>query len=326
MSGITIIAFEIIAPIVILIVYVRIKNAKARRKAAVCDAAVVRPYEPKTEPAPGFFLRSFSAPQRAYLRQQTALGKAFFYVTAWIFIVMFTSGLLPAYVNAYGFQQPLAQRVWYSYLEHLSVAQIAFGFVMLMATAIASTGLTAGPPAIFNRTRPLTHRFLFWARVLSAIATILASLATAAAVSFALLILFYGPVWLHLTDTMRPDTVLSYQQHMHLLQLLQTSALRLFLSRFTTALMIFSAALLVIGPSIRFLSKRFGLPIVVFATVFAMNLARDFHGPSDSLFSRMLFLYTGLGPPPPYAYIFLPILASAVLLFIAQLLIRRVEL
>ena len=325
MNGITIIILEAIAPLVVLIVYVRIKNIRSRRRAAADDAVPipVRPFEPKPAPAPGFFLSHFSTPQRAYLRQQIALGKAFYYIAAWVFIVMLTAGLLPPYVNAYGLQQPLAQRVWYSYLQHISLAEFALGIMMLMAAAIASTGLTTGAPAVFNRTRPLTHRFLFWARIVAAIATVLASLATAAAVSFVLLLVFYSPVWLHLTNTMKFGAVMSDQQATHLVQLLQTSAPRLFLSRFTTALMVFSTALLVVGPSTRF--KRSGPFLVVFASVFVVNIVRDSYGLSESLLCRVLFLYTRLGPPPPYAYIFVPVLASAALLFIAQLLIRRFE-
>jgi hypothetical protein len=283
-------------------------------------------FEPNPEPAPGFFLRHFSVPQRAYLRQQIALGRAFYYIGAWIFLTIFTSGLLPPYVNSYGLQQPLAQRVWYSYLEHISVGEIVLGFIMLMGAGIASAGLTTGATGAFNRTRPLTHRFLFWARILSAIATVFASLATAGVVSFVLLLVFYGPVWLHLLDTMKLGTVLSEQQGRHLIELLQSSASRLFLSLATTALLIFSAALLVFSPSSRFLNRRVGQPIVVVLTIMAVQVVRDFHELSNSLFSRLLFLYTGLGPPPPYPYIFIPILVSASLLFIAQLLIRRVEL
>lgn len=146
MSGITIIVLEAIAPLVILIAYGRIKIARARRKAAVEDIAPVTEFEPKPEPTPGFVLRSFSVPQRAYLRQQIALGKAFYYISAYVFLIIFTSGLLPPFVNSYGLGQPLAQRVWYSYLEHISVGEIALGITMLMAAAIASAGLTTGQP------------------------------------------------------------------------------------------------------------------------------------------------------------------------------------
>ena len=82
MSGAAIIALEIIAPFMILIVYGRIKIARARRKAAIDDTTPVPGFEPNPEPAPGFFLRHFSVPQRAYLRQQTALGRALHYIGA----------------------------------------------------------------------------------------------------------------------------------------------------------------------------------------------------------------------------------------------------
>ena len=63
-------------------------------------------------------------------------------------------------------------------------------------------------------------------------------------VPFVLLLLFYGPVWLHLMDNVKPGTVLLYGRNTRLIQLLQISTPRLFLSRFTSALVIFSAAIL----------------------------------------------------------------------------------
>lgn len=330
MSGTAIVVLEAIAPLLILIVYVRIKNIRSRRKAVDADPVQTRPYEPKPEPAPGFFLSHFSTPQRAYLRQQIALGKGCYYIVAWIFIVALTSGLLPPFVNAYGLQQPLAQRVWYSYLEHISIGEALLGIVILMAVIIAVSGLATGAQAIFNCTRPLTHRFIFWARILPAIATVIVSLATAIAVSVALLLIFYGPVWLHLLDTLEPSTVLSREQEMHLIQSLQTSAPRLFLSLTTTMLLIFSAAVLFFILGSWFPKKSSGktlaIPAGVVGGIVAVQLIHALKGTSDSLSFRMFFWYSGHGSPPPYAYALVPVLASAALLFIAQLLIRRVEL
>jgi len=330
MSGITIIVLEVVAPVVILIVYGRIKIARAKRKGTDGDPLVVPDFEPKPEAVPGFFLSYFSVPQRAYLRQQIALGRAFYYIVAYLFVVVFTSGLLPSSVDRYGPEQPLAQRVWYSYLEHITLGELALDAMMVMAAMIAVYALTTGAQAVFNRTRPLTHRFLFWARILSAIATILASLATALAVSFVLLLLFYGPVWLHLLDTLAPGTVLSHRQEMHLIQSLQTSVPRLFLSLATMALLIFSAGVLLLILGSWFPNKRTGRGMaVIFGLAGGIAFVHFVHvvrGPLALLLSRVFFLYMDLGPPPRYGYVLVPVLASTVLLFIAQRLIRRVEL
>jgi len=330
MNGNTIIVIELVAPLAILIVWGRLKIARARRKAADVDCAPVQPFEPKLEPASGFVLSSFSVPQCTYLRQQIALGRAFYYIVAYLLVVVFTSGLLPTSVDRYGPEQPLAQRVWYSYLEHITLGELALDAMMVMAAMIAVYALTTGAQASFNRTRPLTLRFLFWARILSAIATILASLATALAVSFVLLLLFYGPVWLHLLDTFQPGTVLSHRQEMHLIQSLQTSVPRLFLSLATMALLVFSAGVLLLTLGSWFPNKSTGRGMAVIfglaGGIAVVHLVHVVRGPLALLLSRVFFLYMDLGPPPRYGYVLVPVLTSAVLLFIAQRLIRRVEL
>lgn len=329
MNGITIVGMELIAPLVILIIYLRVKTARARRKADG-EAASVRPFEPEAEPIPGFFLRYFPAPQRTYLRQQIALGKAFYYATAWIFIVLFTSGLLPPFISASGMQQLRPQGVWYSYLRHIAHGEIALGLMMLAAAAIAVVSLTTGSQAIFYRTRPLTHRFLFWARVLSAIATILASLATAIAVSFVLLLLFYGPVWLHLLDGLKSGMVLSHQQETQLVRLLQTSAPRIFLSFTTTALLICAVTIFLLIIGSRFPAGRSGkaavAPVCAVLGVMSVQLVGIAKESSGLPISRVFFLYADLGPPPPYGYMFISLLTAAALLLLAQLFSRRIEL
>ena len=205
---------------------------------------------------------------------------------------------------------------------------------MLMGAGIASAGLTTGATGAFNRTRPLTHRFLFWARILSAIATVFASLATAGVVSFVLLLVFYGPVWLHLLDIAKsgsngPCRGCRRQAYAPYPELLQSSASRLFLSLATTALLIFSAALLVFSPSSRFLNRRVPAYSSCVLTTLAVQAVRAIFTSRQrfGLLPAAFFLCTGLGPPTrPYAYVLVPILVSASLLFIAQLLIRRVEL
>ena len=331
MSAGLVLFLEFIAPLVILIVYVRIKNLINKRKLAALQSQPISapaPFEPKPEPTPNLFMRRFSLPQRAYLRQQIATGKAFYYIAAWGFIVFFTSGLLPQYVNRYGLEQPLAQRVWYSYLLHISVVNVIFGIMMLASALLAVSGLISASQAIFNRTRPLTLSFLFWARVLPAIATILASLATGMAVSFVLLLIFYGPVWLHLLDA-SSLSALTRVQASHLVQILQTSAPFTFLSLITTALLIFSAAVVLISQPFPFLrnrpSKSVLLPLTMFFGILGSEAVHFLGGPFFSRWSRILFMYTTLGPPPPYVYALVPILASASLLVLAAFCISRVE-
>jgi hypothetical protein len=332
MSAGLVLFLEFIAPLVILIVYVRIKNLANRSKLAALQSQPISapaPFEPKPEPTPNLFMRRFTTPQRAYLRQQIATGKAFYYVAAWAFIVFFTSGLLPQYVNRYGTGQPLAQRVWYSFLLHTSTVGIVFGVMMLMAALLAVGGVVDGSQAIFNRTRPLTLSFLFLARVLPAIATILASLVTGMAVSFLLLLIFYGPVWLHLLDASSLSASLTREQASHLVQILQTSVLRTFLSLITTALLIFSVAVALISQPFPFLRNRANrlvlIPLMTIAGILGSEAVHFLGSPFFSRWSRILFMYTTLGPPPPYVYALVPILASASFLVLAAFCISRVE-
>jgi len=334
MSGGLIVFLEIIAPLVILIIYGRIKIVRARRKAEAEETSVVAPmlpFNPRTEPTPGPLLRPFSTPQRAYLRQQIALGKACFYMLAYVCIVIFTSGLLPPYVNRDGTVLPFAERVWYSYLEHAAVAEIVIVIFMLVAAMIALGGLTNGAPAIFNRTRPLTRSFLFWARVVPAIVAILASLAVGIVASVVLLLIFYGPVWLHLHDAATVGPFLSRARYWILAHgLLQASAPRIFLSLATTALLIFSAAAVFVSQPFWSSGKRRMTPLVTFLSIFvglsAARMIRHADLPSFSRWSDVLFVYATVGPPPPYTYVLVPILASTALLLIAQFCVARKEL
>jgi hypothetical protein len=339
MSGGMIIFLEIIAPLVALIAYGRIKIAMARRKAEAEDApavAVKLPFEPKPEPTPGLLLRLFSTPQRAYLRQQIALAKGCFYIVGWVSLVLFTAGLLPQYVNEYGLEQPLAQRVWYSYLNHVTLSEFWFAFAALGGALIALSALTTDAPAIFNRTRPLTRSFLFWARVLPAIATVLAAIAMGAVVSLLLLLVFYGPVWLHLLDALQAPNGsllmqgLTAQQSTHLVHLLLTSAPRIFLSMTTTAILVFAVFAAMIAQPFNILQKRSSkfatVPFAFVGSFMGIAIIHIVHGANFLRVSHATFVYLSLGPPPPYMYVLLPLAASALLLYLAQLLVARKEL
>jgi hypothetical protein len=339
MSGGMIIFFEIIAPLVSLILYVRIKNLRAKRRIAAAEdapAIATKTFEPKPEPTPGPLLRSFSTPQRTYLRQQIALAKSCFYIVGWVSLVLFTAGLLPQYVNKYGLQQPLAQRVWYSYLDHVATSELWFAFVMFMGALIAGSALTTGAPAVFNRTRPLTRGFLFWGRVLPAIATVLAAIATGAIVSFLLLLVFYGPVWMHLLDASQSDNNflaingLTPLQNLHFANLLLTSAPRIFLSITTTAILVFSAFTVMIAQPFNILGKGSGkaavLPFAMIGSFMGIEVVRVIHRANIFHFSRPLFVYLSLGAPPPWVYVLIPLAASALLLYVAQFWVTRKDL
>jgi hypothetical protein len=334
MSPFAIMAVEGAAPIVLFIIYMRVKLVRKRRKEAADELAGIDPhppFSPQPEPPLNFLYRRFSSPQRAYLHQQMRLAKGTFPIYAWAFIIFFTSGLLPGFVNSHGVDQPLPQRVWYCFLAHASMVGNIYGIMVVLAAFVATSGLTLGPQAVLFRTRPFSTHFLFYARMAAANLTVLASLLTGMTVSILLLLIFYGPVWLHLFDTV---STISPEQALHLREVLQTSPPRLFLSLMTTAVLLFSLASAFFSMPLRILRRRAGgavaLPLAVVWLFLMLNLLNSYHvlvlgGGLDPSFGA-LFIYFQLGPPPPYAFALIPVAVSTGLLILAQRLTSRIEL
>lgn len=332
MNAAVIIGLELVGPLAPLIVYARIKVARKRRQAEADELAGIDPqpsFTPKTEPAPNFFLCHFSLPQRTYLRQQFGIAKGAGSVYLWAFIVFFTAGLLPGSVDLYGIQQPLAQRVWYSYLYTVSVIGTVMGVMVVFAALIVSVGfIISSSQSAFTRTRPLSKRFLFYGRTIPALLTVLATLLASLTISFLLLLVFYGPVWLHLHDN--PATRLNAFQRSNLELLTQSSAPVIFLSLLTTSTLIFSAAVALAFQPFRVTSNRIGgalsIPMLLLFAIVGLNAYKTLGGDFFDRFGRILFIDFHLGPPLPYSYAIIPILVSAALLLIAQAFASRIEL
>jgi hypothetical protein len=321
---------------------------REKRKAAALEAAAscFSPQDPASaslrSKAGAFFFRCFDASQRAYLHRQN-LVLACGPLLTWIFFVYFSSGLMSQYVSAYAAQQPLALRVWYSYLFHISNGAPTYGIFAFCVAGLA-VGELVPAPAIgrFLRTRPLSRSFLFWIRIGSVLSTFIFSLVLASGASFVLLLMLYGPVWKHLDNGTQPTAVLianarsqpgpstddilesSRSGAGHLTWALQTSIPRLFLSIITTQSFFFNLVILLAMLPVRSPRKKITLAAVSLYAFFMLYIFYIVVGSGVSPdLTRICFLYVRPGPPPPYIFALVPVMGSVVLLGLASNFSKR---
>jgi len=355
-----ILVFAIFAPIFIFIIVSNLKVRRKNRQQELEGDVPPPPFEPASEPPPGIFLRRFNQAQRVYLRAQRATARFGGLYAAWIFFVLLSCGLLPQSVDRYGIDQSLPQRVWFSYLSDFATVGGVCGIIALVTSFIALSNLVSTSSASFIRTRPLTLRFLFWARVGPALASLLAALIIAAACSLLLLLALYGPVWKHLFENSNSvpvalappvqhiahsnfaSVILStsvqhagtkmvflgshgHIQAMHLVASLQTSPLRLFLSAITTTLLIFSIVAVLITLPGHFQRIKLITVMFVWCLVLFFEASVMIGGLTSPRLARTLFLYASPGSPPPYAFALIPLLLSIAFLCLAQFQATRLE-
>jgi len=310
------------APVPLLIVWGRIKVL--RQRAAEDDALQPKPFAPKPEPTPGFLLRRFPLPERTYLRQQAGAAKVGFCIVAWCTTVLMSKTLLPGGAdNPYDWFADDPALLWNNYLQS-AFLMIVFGCMFALITAMtAGFGITAtGPGSMMNRTRPITHRLLFWGRVGPALLTLFSAYATGIAISLMLLYVLHGPVWSQLNDSQGFQLTV---KQLHRIAWMQTVSLpRLLLSIFTTSSMVFSAFLLLQQLPLNRIRVPWPLVLLVGPAVFIVInqlvpnlLRRDL---------RFLFFYNpNSTAPPSWSAALVPIGITAALLTLSQLFNRRSE-
>jgi hypothetical protein len=332
----------ILGPFVLLVIYQRIRLVYRRRaNRALEESGRELPvlFEPKDEPAPGFLLRRFTLPQRTYIREQYGIARVGYTLCAWVIFVFLSSSLLPQQVERFDAEFSHPQRIWFSYLHGFGPMIIVIVSFSLMASIVTTTYLQSPQQGPYIRTRPLTRKFLFWARSGSALATLLAAILSAILGSFLLLFIVDGPVWTSLADrTWRGSAAFgnSQQTHhlYHVVLLVLTSMPRMTISLLTTAALIFSffAVLNSLSKSTVRNSYFLGLPIAIYVGViesqrFTGSLARHHAlGLVIAHLKEVLFLYFSLGPPPRWFYALVPIFLSVVFLWLAQIFCARKEL
>jgi hypothetical protein len=342
LSSVLFLPIALLGPFFLLAIYLRIRLVYKRRVSRAMEESgreLTALFEPKDEPAPGFFLRRFTLPQRTYIREQYGIARVGYTICAWVIFVFLSSDLLPQQVERFDAEFSHPQRVWFSYLHGLGPMIISVAFFSLLTSMVTTTYLQGLQQGTYIRIRPLTRKFLFWARTGSALATLLAAILSAILGSLLLLLIVYGPVWTSLADpTWRgPAAFGNPQQTHHLYQvilLVSTSTSRLVISLLTTAALVFSffAALNTLSKSIMrstfFIisscSLFFGVTEVQrFTGALALYHAL---GLSVAYCKEVLFLYSSLGPSPPWSYAVVPIFLSIVFLWLAQIFFARKEL
>jgi hypothetical protein len=137
--------------VVVLVVLARSEHGTMKELADYEQPTVS--LDPKPEAPPGFFLRHFNSPQRAYLRQQRGWIAAYIFCS-WLLLVFFRRGELNSDWN--------------------------LGWCAFVAFIFAQTSVEPQVLELrFIRTRPLTLCFLFWSRTGAALTSLLAAIATA---------------------------------------------------------------------------------------------------------------------------------------------------
>lgn len=316
-------AMEITLPLVFLIVYGRMTRHRRLVKRGTPESSFEASSPPALEQFLARRLSSLSLPQQAYLAEQLRNLPVYLLVATYLLTCFFTSGLLPWSVSRFGSYQPVAQRAWYSFLEDFTFV-LPMWFLGLITAVIVTTKFTLASSAVLYRTRPLSLRYLYWVRLVPKLLALLGALLLSMMLAFAFLLLFYGPVWRHLSGG---PFHLSPTQLQHLIAVLHTSAPRLLLSVLTTTLLGFSLIVAAIlqpfqtGPAGRLSQVLVG---VSFAGMF---LLQGF-GMFDRLalpgrLSKLLFFYPTLGPPPPLINLLVPVALSATLLVLAAWFFAR---
>jgi hypothetical protein len=311
-------AIAIIAPGLVFIVYGRVR-AHRHRGALVAEDQPIRGkrgraglenqanilFERKAEPVPSFLLRRFTVPQRTYLRQQYAPAITGYMLCAYLIFVAVSVGLLsrnPSYAAA-----NVALRIWSSYVDVLTGAGYLSVIAALLTAMTVVAYLKTPSSAVFMRTRPLSHRFLFWGRTSFALAGILAATLTTILASMLLLFFIYGPVWKLAVGWL-------------------ASIVRLSLSLLTTTALVFSIFVALSCLSRRTPAKgsRAFLPALL-GGIFCTLAIRAPRFAFTSTIPRMFFLFPTQASPQPLAFALVPMLCVVMLLLLAQRLSTRFE-
>lgn len=318
-------------PILAIKVWTHYRLKKGRLALKNGKLASEPPFDPKPEPASGILLGRFNLPQRSYLRRQGRIGRSGYIAGSWVLFVLFCESLPPQMADSYDSALSVPQSVWYLNLRS------GFGFdlfICCVAAALLACAAIQRKSSIelrSLRTRPLTLRFLFWARTGWALATLLASIATAAVGFLLLLLIFYGPVWNHVPSAISAPGITEQEAH-DLISTLQTTPVRPILSWLTTSTLIFSLIVAVRslpwGPvrksNSTFATMRAALYWTIGFMVLLFFLA--WTPPSLEFVRRILFLYNHHdGGPPPYACSLIPIVIAAALLRFGQFCYARKE-
>ncbi len=313
--------------IVIAVRFQRKATAKAER-----NGGIDPPFAPVDLPPSSFLFCHFRKPERAYLLQRRSALRWLACLYLYASLIMTCENLLPGFIAQSGIAGGGPQSIWHSYLTGITQAGFLYALFSFIGGVIASSETSQRSTAVFARTRPISHRLIFWGRIAPSLVTLLGAYALAVGISLLVLVLGYGPVYNHLWDAASQLSMNPGQGAIEKISLtLQTSAPRIFLSNATSLLLDFSLLVTAFFLPLRNRrSKAVAVGIILFLGVVAPSFVPIFHemyifpGIIPGI-SRFLFLYSYLGAPPPYAYAAIPIALSIALLALASFFSERLE-
>jgi hypothetical protein len=310
--------FAFVVPFIVVIIVVVLLQRKAAAETGRSHG--IQPsYAPVDFPPAGFLLRRFSTPERAFLLQLRSALLLIGGTVAYVFVILMCAGLFPRFIAKFGLPGGGQLSIWHSYLFGITLFAGLYTILAVILGFIARGGI-GGARAVFLRTRPISRRLIFWGRIAPGVAALLTAFALAVGLSLLMLVVCYGPVFNHLSDPASQLRVASFDHDatVDLAHTLQTSACRLFLSTATTLLLDFS--FVVASCSLPMGDARprsvvagalilLGILSQTFLTLFREDAPKA---------ARFFFLYSNLGPPPPYVYAAVPIVVSIALLVLAS--------
>jgi PSP len=317
----------LVGPVVVVAFYKLRRYSRAMLQAER-DAL---PYDAKPEPKPGILLRRFSTPEQKYLRQLLHTTKYIFPLMSWLTFGIF---ILPAsdiqLLTHNSWNNPQAY-LWFRVLLGAASFTGTSCFIFGVLTgSFVITPLRFGTTAQFYRTRPLGLGFLFWTNLLIGLGSELAAILTGAGAALLLLAAIHGPIWLHLPPAF-PGVIIPNDGKQELYaSLLATSPPRILLSVCTTITLSLAigSVLLAIPYALpgKQGSRPNSFPVIVMAlAAFGLLFLRPALELNGMHLPSWLFVYSELGPPPPYAYALIPVALSAGLLLLARYLIGKSE-
>jgi len=319
---------EAFAPFLLLLIYGRIKLKRQRAKANAKDYS-----EPAFASGPIKAPRGLTAlgsrlfpglntAEQAYLELHLKQVRTFFLAGVYAVTCITTSGLFSGSYT-YGLDRQSGLYLWLNFLRGWSLASIALSLLALGAAFVLGTQFGQGSTANLYRTRPVSLTFLFWIRTSIATLTLLASLIAGFALSLLIFVALHGPAWRPLTHTIgltmapgvvRLDNGGSFNA---VIRGLMTSPLRLALCSILNTIAVYAFYLAILLQAMRLKGKAlrsvFG---VAFGGVVVTNIAFI---ALPFRYTRVLFLYPKLGPPPPYIFAVVPLALIAAFLYLARI-------
>jgi len=351
---------EAFAPIILLIIYGRIKMYRRRAKLAAEGHA--EPEFTSTEPIRlpltirlGMRLFPHSSPaEDIYLRTQLHHVRSFFLAGLYYTLAATTPGIFYDTLHIPTADASSGPYLWANFLDGWINSPIPFFIFALIAGFIFSSQIVGASYARFYRSRPITLSYMFWTRACIGTLTLLATLITGFALSFALLVAIRGPVWSKPDPHVRTYTIDTATQSAAQLRSADrppvvtlgnptgpaptpanhtnvamfrsevfayfTSPFRIALSNIFSTLAIFAfMALLGTLPFRTQMNKSYVSGAVWGFTFVLITSFQALHNQITSRFALVFFRYPRLGVPPPYIFALVPLALFAVFFILARI-------